>query len=167
MLRDDGAGAVPDVLRALEVIEQRSGSLGKFIAEYARLARLPTPVLAPIGLGEHVLRVAAMEDAVSRRKVVAGREAVVAGGWGELLEQAARQSGAERGGGGEHERGRGNVGDRLCKRRGRGRDHDLWTTGRGSENPDNLFVPALSTKPGSGEWADFGAKYLWRRIRGM
>lgn len=51
-----------DDLRAgLEVIEQRAASLGRFIAAYARLARLPEPVRRPMRVADWVQRAAALE----------------------------------------------------------------------------------------------------------
>lgn len=57
--RGDGSDA--DLHAGLSVIEQRAESLGRFIASYARLARLPDPVPAPMEVGEWVRRVAALE----------------------------------------------------------------------------------------------------------
>jgi nitrogen fixation/metabolism regulation signal transduction histidine kinase len=53
-----------DAARALEVIERRAESLGRFMAAYARLARLPAPVLAPLDVGNWVRRVADLDKRV-------------------------------------------------------------------------------------------------------
>ncbi len=66
-----------DLREGLSVIEQRAESLGRFIAAYARLARLPRPVLQPMSVAEWVSRTVTME---SRREV-----AVVAGQDGEVM----------------------------------------------------------------------------------
>ena len=143
MLKDDGAAAMPDVLRALEVIEQRAGSLGRFIAEYARLARLPTPVLAPIELGAHVRRVAAMETRCPV-EVVSGREVMVQAD-AALLEQAlvnlvrnAAEAASSK------------DGKVVIDWQTEGDEAVITIVddGPGIENPDNLFVPLFSTKPG-------------------
>jgi two-component system nitrogen regulation sensor histidine kinase NtrY len=143
MLRDDGAGAIDDVLRALGVVEQRAGALGSFIAEYARLARLPTPVLAPIELGTHIRRVAAMETRC-RVEVAPGREVTVRAD-GALLEQAlvnlVRNAA---------EAALGSDGKVTIDWQVSGGEVVITIVddGPGIENPDNLFVPLFSTKPG-------------------
>jgi nitrogen fixation/metabolism regulation signal transduction histidine kinase len=53
-----------DVTRGLEVIERRAEALGRFMAAYARLARLPDPVLAPLDVGAWVRRVADLDRRV-------------------------------------------------------------------------------------------------------
>ena len=45
----------------LDIIAARADSLGRFMQAYARLARLPQPVLAPAVLGELIHRVVALE----------------------------------------------------------------------------------------------------------
>ncbi|HEX5004472.1 MAG TPA: ATP-binding protein [Gemmatimonadales bacterium] len=69
--RADGSDA--DLREGLSVIEQRAESLGRFIAAYARLARLPRPVMRPMSVSEWVARAVALEG---RRTVmvVPGRE---------------------------------------------------------------------------------------------
>jgi nitrogen fixation/metabolism regulation signal transduction histidine kinase len=55
---------VDDVERGLEVIERRADALGRFMAAYARLARLPDPVLAPVDVGAWVRRIASLDRRV-------------------------------------------------------------------------------------------------------
>jgi nitrogen fixation/metabolism regulation signal transduction histidine kinase len=55
---------VDDVARGLEVIERRAEGLGRFMAAYARLARLPHPVLTPVDVGAWVRRVASLDRRV-------------------------------------------------------------------------------------------------------
>jgi two-component system, NtrC family, nitrogen regulation sensor histidine kinase NtrY len=50
-----------DLQRGLAVIAGRSDSLQRFMASYARLARLPAPRLGPVDVGEWVRRVVALE----------------------------------------------------------------------------------------------------------
>jgi PAS domain S-box-containing protein len=59
-----------DFARGLAIIAERSESLRRFMASYARLARLPPPSLAPVRLTDLVKRVAALE----RRHTVLIRE---------------------------------------------------------------------------------------------
>ena len=66
-----------DLREGLSVIEQRAESLGRFIAAYARLARLPRPVLQPMSVADWVSRTVTME---SRREV-----AVVPGADGQVM----------------------------------------------------------------------------------
>ena len=51
-----------DVRRGLELVEGRAGALRRFMAAYARLARLPPPDLKQVELAGLVVRVAALES---------------------------------------------------------------------------------------------------------
>lgn len=53
-----------DLARGLDVITRRSGGLSRFLAAYARLARLPSPRLAPLDVAAWVARVVALERRV-------------------------------------------------------------------------------------------------------
>src|SRR5262245_16364125 len=53
-----------DMLRGLAVIGSRSESLGRFMAAYARLAKLPSPKFATVEIGVLVRRVAGLETRV-------------------------------------------------------------------------------------------------------
>jgi two-component system, NtrC family, nitrogen regulation sensor histidine kinase NtrY len=55
------ADAEEDLERGLTVIGGRAESLGRFMRSYARMARLPAPVLAPVKVSEWVDRVAQLE----------------------------------------------------------------------------------------------------------
>jgi two-component system nitrogen regulation sensor histidine kinase NtrY len=50
-----------DARRGLAVIASRSEALSRFMSSYARLAKLPQPTLAPVGVGDLVRRVAGLE----------------------------------------------------------------------------------------------------------
>ena len=65
-----------DIAQGLGVITNRAEALGRFLGAYARLARLPRPVLAPVRVGEWVGRVAGLE---TRRKVevIAGPDVTI------------------------------------------------------------------------------------------
>jgi two-component system, NtrC family, nitrogen regulation sensor histidine kinase NtrY len=135
-----------DMQRGLEVIADRSDALIRFLAAYARLARLPPPQLGPVEISGLVRRVAALEH---RLQVFVERgQAVVVEGDADQLEQllinlvrnAADAALATRGGVG--------IGWRL--------DGDFLEVrvedeGPGIASRDNLFVPFYTTKPnGSG-----------------
>lgn len=62
-----------DVQRGLQVISSRAESLGRFMASYAKLARLPQPELAPVELAGLIRRVADLETRLPI-SVVAGPE---------------------------------------------------------------------------------------------
>lgn len=51
----------PEVLHGLDVIEDRSGSLSRFLQAYARLAQLPRPSLRPVEVEAWVRRVVELE----------------------------------------------------------------------------------------------------------
>ncbi|HVJ88275.1 MAG TPA: ATP-binding protein [Labilithrix sp.] len=143
MLRDDGPLASPSVLRALEVIEHRSASLGRFIAEYARLARLPEPKGAPTQIAALIRRLAAMDTRCPVHVVGTGDITVFADG--PLLEQALLNLIR-------------NAIDAAVVTDGEvtidwsveGAEAVIVIVddGPGIENPENLFVPLFSTKPG-------------------
>jgi two-component system nitrogen regulation sensor histidine kinase NtrY len=56
-----------DLANGLEVIERRAEALGRFMASYARLMRLPPPRLAPVDVGDWIHRVIDLEK---RRPIV-------------------------------------------------------------------------------------------------
>ncbi|HWU91071.1 MAG TPA: ATP-binding protein [Kofleriaceae bacterium] len=143
MLQDDGASAIERVVRALDVIERRSASLGRFIAEYARLARVPEPRPAPVELGGVIRRIAAMDTRCTVRVIGVAETTVLADE--PLLEQAlvnlvrnAIDAAVTTGGTvtidwrAENDEAQVLIAD----------------DGPGIENPENLFVPLFSTKPG-------------------
>src|SRR5260370_359484 len=53
-----------DMQRGLAVIASRSEALSRFMGAYARLAKLPQPTLAPVGVSELVRRVVGLETRV-------------------------------------------------------------------------------------------------------
>jgi two-component system nitrogen regulation sensor histidine kinase NtrY len=134
---------LPRVLRALGVMEQRSASLAHFIAEFARLARLPEPIPIPMDLAEHVRRIASLDTRCPVRLVGAGGLDVLADP--PLLEQALINLIR-------------NAIDGTAPRAGQVMIDwqaepervvlSIVDEGPGISNPDNLFVPLFSTKPG-------------------
>jgi nitrogen fixation/metabolism regulation signal transduction histidine kinase len=143
MLDEEGEACVPQVLSALEVMEHRSAALSHFISEFARLARLPEPRLERLDLEAQVRRVVPLD---ARCPVhIVGRQAVEILADGPLLEQALLNLIR-------------NAIDASVTRHGEVTID--WQTdeqsailsiideGGGVSNPDNLFVPLFSTKPG-------------------
>jgi len=76
----------PEVRQGLDLIAGRAEALARFMASYARLARLPQPKRAPLDVGGWVRRVAALE---TRMKVaVAPGPPVTIDADGDQLDQA-------------------------------------------------------------------------------
>jgi nitrogen fixation/metabolism regulation signal transduction histidine kinase len=65
-----------DLRTGLGVIENRAEALSRFMAAYARLARLPPPRFAPVNVEEWVRRVASLESRL-RVTVVAGPPLII------------------------------------------------------------------------------------------
>src|SRR3954449_8488497 len=136
-----------DVQRGLGVIESRSESLSRFMSAYARLAKLPSPKLAPLDVGTLVERVVTLEK--GQNVQVAGGPKLTVQGDRDQLEQllinlfrnavdAVRETG-------------GAV--RVGWQRLPGSSPatmELWVEdeGPGLSNTGNLFVPFFTTKPG-------------------
>jgi len=135
-----------DLKSGLSVIADRAGALRRFMASYARLAKLPPPSLAPLEVGVWIRRVAALE---TRQEVVveAGPPCTIRAD-GDQLDQLlinlvsnAVEAATETAGGVR-------VGWEV--------DHRalvLWVEddGPGLRDSSNLFVPFFTTKPtGSG-----------------
>lgn len=154
------AGSLQDILRlsprpddweedmqaGLGVIRGRSAALGRFMASYARLARLPSPTKEPLEVGPWVQRIASLEPRLPVR-VHPGPEVVVRADGDQLdqllinLTRNAVDASLETDGGVE-------VG--WTTRDGQ---VEVWVAdeGPGLANTANLFVPFFTTKPnGSG-----------------
>ena len=145
-------GAVPaggdgdDVAKGLSLIAGRAESLSRFMASYARLARLPPPRLQPLDVATWVRRVAALERRIEVA-VDAGPDVVIAAD-GDQLDQLlinlvdnAVDAALETGGSVE-------VGWRRERK-----FVEVWVhdEGPGLADTANLFVPFFTTKPeGSG-----------------
>jgi nitrogen fixation/metabolism regulation signal transduction histidine kinase len=138
--RGDGAD---DLRQGLAVIGSRAESLARFMAAYAKLARLPAPTRRGLDVGDWVRRVAELETRV-RVAVVPGPEAKIEADGDQLdqllinLVRNAADACAEAGGGAVE------VGWEV--RRGR---VEVWVRDEGPGLPDtgNLFVPFFTTKP--------------------
>jgi signal transduction histidine kinase len=136
-----------DVQRGLSVIASRSESLSRFMSAYARLAKLPSPKLAPLDIGAVVDRVVTLEKGHNIQ--ISGGPRLTIQGDSDQLEQllinllrnavdAVRETG-------------GAV--RVGWQRLPGSSPpamELWVDdeGPGLSNTGNLFVPFFTTKPG-------------------
>jgi two-component system nitrogen regulation sensor histidine kinase NtrY len=132
-----------DLRQGLAIIRSRTEALGRFMAAYARLARLPQPTLAPVDLRELVRRVAGLETRV-RVQVVEGPPVIISVDRDQLeqllinLIRNAVEAVLETGG------------DVLVKwslERPRVQ-LSILDDGPGLSNTTNLFVPFFTTKPG-------------------
>jgi two-component system nitrogen regulation sensor histidine kinase NtrY len=132
-----------DMMRGLAVIASRSESLSRFMASYARLAKLPQPKFEPVEIGPLVQRVVGLET----RMAVAlepGPDVTIQGD-GDQIEQLlinlirnAVDASVETGGSVQ-----------VCWQRSGGYlDIVIQDEGPGLSNTSNLFVPFFTTKPG-------------------
>jgi nitrogen fixation/metabolism regulation signal transduction histidine kinase len=132
-----------DLRQGLTIIRSRTEALSRFMAAYARLARLPQPTLAPVDLRELVRRVAELETRV-RVQVVEGPPVTISADRDQLeqllinLIRNAAEAVLETGG------------EVLVKwSLERSRVHlSIVDDGPGLSNTGNLFVPFFTTKPG-------------------
>jgi nitrogen fixation/metabolism regulation signal transduction histidine kinase len=136
-------GILEDLRDGLGIIRSRTEALARFMAAYARLARLPQPKLAPVSVPEWIGRVTKLATRIPVR-VVEGPNVTISAD-GDQLEQLlinlirnAVDAAVETGGGVE-------VGWLR-----QGSQLDVWVRdeGPGISNTANLFVPFFTTKPG-------------------
>jgi nitrogen fixation/metabolism regulation signal transduction histidine kinase len=141
-----GPGWMGDVTEGLDVIAGRAEALARFMSSYARLARLPSPHLGPLEVGEWVGRVVNLETRMPVQ-LVAGPPARVRAD-GDQLDQLlinlidnAVDAAGETGGGVR-------VGWSADRKQ-----VEVWVEddGPGIADTGNLFVPFYTTKAdGSG-----------------
>jgi nitrogen fixation/metabolism regulation signal transduction histidine kinase len=135
-----------DLQSGLKVIENRSEALSRFMAAYARLARLPAPRMVPVRVDDWVRRVASLEARLTVR-VVPGPDLTVQAD-GDQLDQLLINLVK-------------NAADAVVDRAGtvsiawiRNQQHlevRVVDDGPGLAGTTNLFVPFFTTKPnGSG-----------------
>ncbi len=132
-----------DLASGLAVIGRRAESLGRFMTSYARLARLPPPVLRPVEVAPWVARVTALEKRLPVA-LVKGPPVTIEADADQLeqllinLVRNATDASLETGGGASvtWEVSRDSVEVRV------------EDEGHGVANPANLFVPFFTTKPG-------------------
>ena len=144
--RGDPQAWVEDVRSGLTVVARRSEVLSRFLAAYARLAKLPPPTLAPVNIPALVQRVTAL-DRTKGVRVVPGPAAWVRGDADQLEQllinllknavEAAGETGGEVRIGWEEAPGEVEL--------------VVSDEGPGLLDSRNLFVPFYTTKPeGSG-----------------
>lgn len=132
-----------DLRQGLAIIRSRTEALSRFMAAYARLARLPQPTLAPVDLRELVRRVAELETRV-RVQVVEGPPVTISADRDQLeqllinLIRNAAEAVLEIGG---------EVLVKWSLERLRVQ-LSIIDDGPGLSNTTNLFVPFFTTKPG-------------------
>jgi two-component system nitrogen regulation sensor histidine kinase NtrY len=139
------AGLVEDMKAGFGIIRSRTESLGRFMAAYGKIARLPVPKLEPVDVRDWICRVVKLETRVKLR-VEEGPEMVISGD-GDQLEQLlinlvhnAADAVREAGGTGGATIGWARQDGFL----------NVWIAdeGPGISNPANLFVPFFTTKQG-------------------
>jgi two-component system nitrogen regulation sensor histidine kinase NtrY len=132
-----------DMLRGLTVIASRSEALSRFMAAYARLAKLPQPKFQPVDTAALLRRVAGLETR-SAITLKPGPDVTIQAD-GDQLEQLlinlirnAVDASLETGGGVLV----------WWERSGSYLDIAVQDDGPGLSNTTNLFVPFFTTKPG-------------------
>ena len=132
-----------DMVRGLAVIASRSESLSRFMAAYARLAKMPQPKFQPIQIGELLRRVVGLETRM-RVTLNPGSEFTIQADADQIeqllinLIRNAVDAALETTGG-----------VRLHWQRSGGYlDIVIQDDGPGLSNTTNLFVPFFTTKPG-------------------
>jgi PAS domain S-box-containing protein len=148
-LLDDPAGPADreaDLRQGLSVIADRSRALSRFMASYARLARLPPPTLQPVDVGAWIRRVARLEGRLEVQ-VEQGPEIIVQAD-GDQLDQLLINLLSNAVDAALMTRGGVSVG---WRRRGANLEVSVKDEGHGVSDLENLFVPFFTTKPkGSG-----------------
>jgi two-component system nitrogen regulation sensor histidine kinase NtrY len=143
-LQSGSAAAILDDLRqGLAIIRSRTEALGRFMAAYAQLARLPQPKLLPVKVSEWICRTVKLEPRV-KVEVVMGPEVVISADADQLeqllinLVRNAADATLETGGG-----------VRVGWSR-HGSQLEVWVEddGLGLPQTTNLFVPFFTTKQG-------------------
>lgn len=132
-----------DMRQGFGIIRSRTEALGRFMAAYSRLARLPAPQLAPVDVRPWVARVVKLETRV-KLTLEEGPDMVISGDADQLehllinLVHNAADAVLEGG---------------RCASIGWARQDSqlhVWVIddGPGIQNTANLFVPFFTTKPG-------------------
>lgn len=132
-----------DLRQGLGIIRSRTEALGRFMAAYAQLARLPQPKHLPVNVTDWISRSVKLETRV-KVSILKGPEVVISADVDQLeqllinLVRNAADASLETGGAVQ-------VGwSRL------GAELDVWVVdeGLGLPNTSNLFVPFFTTKQG-------------------
>jgi two-component system, NtrC family, nitrogen regulation sensor histidine kinase NtrY len=137
------AELLDDMRQGFGIIRSRTEALGRFMAAYSRLARLPAPKLAPVDVRPWITRVVKLETRV-KVKLDEGPDVVISGDADQLehllinLVHNAADAVLESG---------------KCASVGWARQDSqlhVWVIddGLGIQNPANVFVPFFTTKKG-------------------
>ncbi|HUG02938.1 MAG TPA: ATP-binding protein [Steroidobacteraceae bacterium] len=132
-----------DLAESLALVAERAESLRRFLSRYSELARLPEPTLVDCNVATLLGQVAAVQP--PGRVHIAIADGLVARGDADQLQQAlinlvrnAVEATPE-----------GALPVEVRARRGKeGIVFEIEDSGPGVANPDNLFVPFFTTKPG-------------------
>jgi two-component system nitrogen regulation sensor histidine kinase NtrY len=138
-----GVALLDDLRQGFGIIRSRTEALGRFMAAYSRLARLPAPKLGPVRVREWIARVVKLETRV-KLSLEEGPDVVISGDTDQLeqllinLVHNAADAVLENGGGASI--GWSRQDSQL----------NVWIVdeGPGLPNTANLFVPFFTTKPG-------------------
>ena len=143
-LQTSAASSVLEDMRSgISIIRSRTEALGRFMAAYAKLARLPQPKLAPVNVTELITRVANLETRAKVR-LTKGPPAVIAADADQIeqllinLIHNAADAAHETGGGVQV----------TWTRFSSHLEVLVLDEGPGLSNTTNLFVPFFTTKPG-------------------
>jgi len=143
-LQGGAASSVMEDMRSgISIIRSRTEALGRFMAAYAKLARLPQPKLAPVNVTELITRVANLE-ARAKVRLKKGPPAVIPADADQLeqllinLIHNAADAAHETGGGVQV----------TWSRFSSFLEVSVLDEGPGLTNTSNLFVPFFTTKPG-------------------
>jgi two-component system nitrogen regulation sensor histidine kinase NtrY len=137
------AELLDDMRQGFGIIRSRTEALGRFMAAYSRLARLPAPKLAPVDVRPWITRVVKLETRV-KVKLEEGPDVVISGDADQLehllinLVHNAADAVLESG---------------KCASVGWAKQDSqlhIWVIddGLGIQNPANVFVPFFTTKKG-------------------
>jgi nitrogen fixation/metabolism regulation signal transduction histidine kinase len=133
-----------DMRRGLQVIASRSESLSRFMSSYARLAKLPKPVLKQMQIGPWVAQASALEQRLAVR-ILPGPDITVQGDRDQLdqvlinLVKNAVEATQE---------AHGSQVTITWERHHLKAEVIVRDEGPGLSNTANLFVPFFTTKPG-------------------
>src|SRR6202045_4210912 len=143
-LQSEASASILDDLRqGLGIIRSRTEALGRFMAAYAQLARLPQPKLLPVNVSEWISRTIKLETRV-KVSLLKGPDVVISAD-ADQLEQLLINLVRNAADATLETRGAGQVGWSR-----QGAQLDVWVVdeGLGLPNTSNLFVPFFTTKPG-------------------
>jgi two-component system, NtrC family, nitrogen regulation sensor histidine kinase NtrY len=140
---DQKNGVFDDIRQGLAIIRSRTEALGRFMAAYTQLAKLPKPSLASVDFAELVRRVAALQYCVPV-SLAAGPRVTIQADRDQLEQLLINLIRNATDAAGEL---RGSVGiEWSCN--ASNLDLLVLDEGPGISNPANLFVPFFTTKQG-------------------